>query len=204
MTTCVNAGDGGGGKKNDPVYEFINGQSLEPYNSMPYGNSTIGDAGCEAIACYNALIELGKGESFASVVAFFTENFYLFPASGWTQGGHLGASPDDIAFFLDSREVKYTRMYMLDDILMPLKLAYNESCGLAKGVYILSYWNKDYLHYGYHTIAVKCDGYKYTAYNWKTDINEAISKDSIFDYTYIDSVGYFGVLSVFYIPYAQN
>ena len=200
-TCCVMVHDGGGGNGSFP---YINGQHLEPYASIPYGYSTISDAGCEAIACYNTLVDLGMPESFSKVMVYFAECFYLFPSSGWGMGGRFGASPDDIAVFLDLKGIEYKKMSVLDNIAAPLELRDFISSGPAPGVFIVSYWNEEPLKYGYHTIAIKYNGCQFTAYNWNTNTNQAYTRGSIYDFTTINTFGYYSVLSAFYIPYAQN
>lgn len=71
---------------NDWGDPHLNGQQLAPYASIPYGNSTIGDAGCEALSCYNMLIDLGMFEPLSNVVSYFSNRFLTVPFSGFEKG----------------------------------------------------------------------------------------------------------------------
>ena len=73
---------------------FIFGQALPSYAEMPYGRSTIGKAGCEAIACYNVMVLLGRPMPFSEVKAYFEGLFKR--GMGWMAGGMLGATPIEI------------------------------------------------------------------------------------------------------------
>lgn len=133
--------------------ELINGQGLEPYKNMRYGRSTVGKAGCEAIASYNALRLLGREVLFPDVAAQYIRLFRN-PLRGWGMGGAFGAAPRDIAAFLRRNGVAFTSARRLKTLLRRLK----------PGVMIVSFWNRPFTA-GYHTVAVEYDGRVFTAYN---------------------------------------
>lgn len=178
---------------NDWGDPHLNGQQLAPYASIPYGNSTIGDAGCEALSCYNMLIDLGMFEPLSNVVSYFSNRFLTVPFSGFGKGGKWGASPTDIESFLVSRKINYQR-------LTNLQMSLFDKCGPVAGIYILSYMNEDPFHNGMHTIEVVCDGEKYTAYNWKVNRRGSTEKGSIYEFIPDIVLGCPVVVSVFYIP----
>ncbi len=160
----VNIEDGGGN------YTPINGQDREPYSSYPYGNSTLGYSGCEALACYILLVRLGIPQSLESVISFFENRFSTITFSGWGMGGYWGAMPSDIAAFLDAQNLQYIKLTNNDFIAL-------DCYGPASGYYILSYWNGWPYFSSYHTILLECDGCEYTAYNWKTKTDKPFDKD---------------------------
>ena len=180
----------GSSKKAQASQTLINGQQTEPYNSIPFGNSTIGYSGCEVIATYNALILLGCPESFEGVKSYYINRINSVTLSGWGKGGYWGCTPLDIASFLTSRQIQYCPLPVIS-------LQILDYYGPVPGTYIISYWNEDPLHYGYHTIAVQCDGYEYTAYNWKVGSNKAFNKNSIFSFI---PAREWGCFNVFYLP----
>lgn len=63
---------------------MLNGQNLEPLAELPYGAWNIGNNGCEAIAVYNALLMLGRNESFQEVAAKLEKDGLLFNGFGGT------------------------------------------------------------------------------------------------------------------------
>ncbi len=184
MVNTVNVNDGGGNQ-----YKRINSQSSYPYNNIPYGNSTIGYAGCEAIACYNTLISLGKAEPFNFVKDFFVNRFNSSPFSGWGMGGHWGAMPSDIEAFLESKEIDYIQLSRSELLAL-------DYYGPAAGNYILCYWNGMPFLSSYHTIAVECTGYNYTAYNFSGEPTNL----SIFNYIPKNTWHYINLYRAYYIP----
>ncbi len=128
---------------------FIFGQALPSYAEMPYGRSTIGKAGCEAIACYNVMVLLGRPMPFSEVKAYFEGLFKH--GLGWMAGGMLGATPIEIRMFLRKQGIRFTRIRSVR--AFNRKKAAGE---LPPGVLIVSYWNKPMLKYGFHTVAVDC------------------------------------------------
>ena len=137
---------------------FINGQGRAAYANIPYGRSTVGKAGCEAIACYNAMMLLGRPVPFEEVKAFFERLFKR--GLGWGFGGILGATPIEIHMFLKSRGVSFTRICSVR--AFKKKDAAGE---LPPGILIVSYWNKPIFKYGFHTVAIDCRGKKLLVYN---------------------------------------
>ena len=127
----------------------INGQGRLEYADIPYGRSTIGRAGCEAIACYNAMVLLGRPVPFADVKAYFEKLFRR--GLGWAAGGILGATPIEIHMFLRKQGVRFTRIRSVRSFNRK-----NAAGELPPGVLIISYWNKPIIKYGFHTVAVDC------------------------------------------------
>ena len=193
MTCCVNVVDGGGGKKKDPVYEFINGQHLPEYCDIPYGNSTLGYSGCEVIALFNMLILRSEGEALDSIISFMVDRYNKYPdlLSGWGMYGKFGAAPQDIAVFLSTRGIDYQFSYSQK------KLNKNRDAG----VYIVSFWNSSGpvlpVFSGYHTVAISYDGTNYMAYNYDCDFSDTTPSKGGIDY-YLNGKG--GYFFGFFIP----
>lgn len=62
----------------------INGQGREPIARMPYGISRVGFSGCESIAVYNLLRDMGREVTLPEVIRAADENrcFTLFGLTG--------------------------------------------------------------------------------------------------------------------------
>ena len=139
----------------DRVFRPVNGQLLAPLRDIPYGRSNLGRAGCEAIASYNLLLLIGRPEPLEDVVAFYTELFRSSALAGFGMQGLWGAATWDIRRFLASRGVPYRSA----GTLRGLEALCDAPCAV-----ILSYWNKP-ITTGYHTVAIRYDGERFTAYN---------------------------------------
>ena len=165
MVSCVDDWNGGGGSGETPSYEPINGQSYEPYGNMPYGISTIGFSGCEAIAIYNALLLSGKPRSFNEIKSFLEDRFSK--GGGYGLLGLFGADYFDICSALNY----YNSGFNL--------LKYDDLSSLEKGnVMIIGFWTKTSIMNSLqvpsiHTIAVRYDGdyYVYNMYNNIADVS---------------------------------
>lgn len=155
-----------------PRLPFINGQHLSPYAGIPYGRSTIGRSGCEAIATYNFLLLIGRPASFESVIDFYVRRFRAHPLSGWGRQGVWGAAPRDIAAFLKAAHIPYRSAGTVNRL---------SAVSDGPGAYILSYWNRP-ITSGYHTIAVSFNGSQYTAYNRDCDRSVPITGTSLSDF----------------------
>ena len=130
-------------------YSYINGQGRPEFASIPYGRSTVGRAGCEAIACYNAMLLLGRPLSFEEVRAYFEKLFRR--GLGWLAGGILGATPLEIHHFLKNQGIRFIRIRSVRGFKK------KASAGkLPPGVLIVSYWNKPIIKCGFHTVAIDC------------------------------------------------
>lgn len=85
---------------------YIENQKLYP--DMVYGKTTISYAGCEIIAAYNALRDLGGVDikEFPSIISFFEKD-------GIVLGGKFGTAPKAIRDFLEKRG--YKTSFITDD-----------------------------------------------------------------------------------------
>jgi len=66
---------------------MLNGQGRKGLAEMTFGYSNVGRAGCESIAVYNALRQLGRPRPLADVIRDMEKGGYL------RLGGHFGAVP---------------------------------------------------------------------------------------------------------------
>ena len=97
-----------------PVFEFeqeieetkpnppINGQGLEPYSSMAYGTSTIGEYGCTAIGTYNAMNLAGYSMDLNTIISYYEWRWYFL---------HHGTPTWLIGGCLSTLGAKYTHSY---------------------------------------------------------------------------------------------
>ena len=173
--------------------DFINGQRRAQFADIPYGRSTVGKAGCEAIACYNAMMLLGRPMPFGDVKAFFERLFRR--GMGWGFGGILGASPIEIRLFLKKQGIRYIRIRCVR--------SFNKKTAggqLPSGVFIVSYWNKPLLRYGFHTVAIDCSSDLMYVFNRR---NYSAETEPIGDISELME-GNWRFISGFYIPYGQG
>ena len=79
--------DGGSGKT-EPRY--ISDQDLPGIAPTPFGHSNVGNAGCGAVATYNALQTLNSGTSLNSIISYYQSNNKM------NLNGHLGLMPSSV------------------------------------------------------------------------------------------------------------
>ena len=82
----------------EKMSEIINGQGRDLFRNISFGNSTVGDSGCGAIAVHNAFLLLGKASNFLDTLAWFEEksSFRTFDVFPW-----------DIDDYLDAQGIQY-------------------------------------------------------------------------------------------------
>ncbi len=102
----------------------INGQGLDPYADIPFGLSTVGDAGCSAIACYNAMWLIGKKPTLRYVLDYFECHFN----PRW-----FGVMPTEIGGFLDDHSIAYSNLGSFAEVESALRS--------GGGVAIITFWN---------------------------------------------------------------
>lgn len=148
--TCTLVADTG-----SPI--LINGQNTIPYKNKEFGASTIGYAGCEVIATYNALRLIGIHISFDEVKSEYEQ--MLKQGAGLCLNGRWGLLPWDINKYLSRAGVEYQgcNLEQMKSITEP-------------GAMIITYWNAPFTT-GIHTIAISFDGNNYWAYNQYTQSN---------------------------------
>lgn len=162
--TTFNEAEAGG-------FVTINGQGNEPWNSIPFGLSTLEKSGCGVIAIYNAMGLYGEYKSLDSVRDYFQD---------WWRARYFGVFPSEIGGYLDANNISYTKASTTENL----------SSSMSDGsIAIITFWNETYLTYGLdaptktvltrrvnifggaHTVAVKCVGSKYTIYNLWNNVN---------------------------------
>ena len=87
--------DGGSTPQVAPQPSYINSQYNDEIENKRFGLATVGHGGCGAIATYNALIDLGAGRSFDSVLDYYNwglgTRLFLF--------GYGGTLPINVGLF---------------------------------------------------------------------------------------------------------
>ena len=122
---------------------FIYGQAVCP--QFIVGKKKMAGVGCEIAATYNALRLLGKTVSFSDILRDYEEAGYVM--RGFVQGD-MGTDPFSIGEFLDAHGVKsvsYTNYEALASVVAEYRETFQ--------VYILSFWNRDTVFGGLHTVA---------------------------------------------------
>ena len=125
----------------------INGQKRDNYADVPFGLSIVGDAGCSAIACYNAMWLIGKKPTLRYVLDYFECHFN----PRW-----FGVMPTEIGEFLDDHSIAYSKLGSFAEVESALRS--------GGGVAIITFWNKAWqnsdgetrvnVFRGAHTVAV--------------------------------------------------
>ena len=107
----------------EKMSEIINGQGRDLFRNISFGNSTVGDSGCGAIAVHNAFLLLGKASNFLNTLAWFEEksSFRTF-----------GVFPWEIDDYLDAQGIQY-------ESSCSASLMNNVEAG---GVIIVTFWNE--------------------------------------------------------------
>ena len=126
-----------------PDMGFIYGQAVCPQFTV--GKKKMAGVGCEIAATYNALRLLGKDASFAEILRDYEKAGYVM--RGFVQGD-MGTDPFSIGSFLEARGVKSVS-YTNYDALASVMAEYRNS----REVYILSFWNRNTVFGGLHTVA---------------------------------------------------
>ena len=122
---------------------FIYGQAVCPQFTL--GKKKMAGVGCEIAATYNALRLLGKDAGFSDILLGYEEAGYVM--RGFVQGD-MGTDPFSIGEFLKSRGVESVS-YTNYEALASVMAEYRDSLQ----VYILSFWNRNTVFGGLHTVA---------------------------------------------------
>ena len=126
-----------------PDMGFIYGQAVCPQFTL--GKKKMAGVGCEIAATYNALRLLGKDVSFAEILRDYEKAGYVM--RGFVQGD-MGTDPFSIGDFLRDHGVDSvccTNYDALSSVITEFRATFQ--------VYILSFWNRDTVFGGLHTVA---------------------------------------------------
>ena len=153
---------------------FIYGQAVCPQFTL--GKKKMAGVGCEIAATYNALRLLGKDASFSDILRGYEEAGYVM--RGFVQGD-MGTDPFSIGDFLKSRgveSVSYTNYEALASVVAEFRETFQ--------VYILSFWNRDTVFGGLHTVAAytTADDEWLHVFNMYNDSTEERVREDLRDY----------------------
>ena len=122
---------------------YIFGQAVCPQFTV--GKKKMAGVGCEIAATYNALRLLGWNVSFADILRDYEQDGLVM--RGFVQGD-MGTDPFSIGDFLKAHgtdTVSYTNYEALASVIAEFKSSFQ--------VYILSFWNRNTVFGGLHTVA---------------------------------------------------
>ena len=122
----------------NPNKNYIFGQGNGDVANKPYGSWIISENGCELIAVYNALVNIGAYRDFDSIIRDAEAADGLL----WL-GGKFGSHPDRLGLLFDQYGISYTST---ED-----SSKFNDMLS-AGGTYIVSFWNKGGVLKGIHTV----------------------------------------------------
>ncbi len=136
---------------------MLNGQGRDGLKGLAFGFSSVGHAGCESIAVYNALLALGRPRPLAEIIRDMEKGGYL------RMGGYFGAAP----YF----KPLLRRYGAQSRAVLPGTMARQaEQRTLTPGaVFIVTIWNRRFLpNHGLHTFTAVYDpedGADWVVYN---------------------------------------
>ena len=130
--------------------------------------SRMADVGCEVMATYNALLDLGAGNALTDRVQLMTELIRYFERHGSALRGKYGTAPQFIRKYFKQKGYRVTRTLSRD----PNKI---NCLGEAADTVIVSFFNnrKD-LMAGVHTISVTKKDEKYYLHNAYIPANKRV------------------------------
>ena len=147
--------DGGSGKT-EPRY--ISDQDLPGIAPTPFGHSNVGNAGCGAVATYNALQTLNSGTSLNSIISYYQSNNKM------NLNGHLGLMPSSVIdYFLSEGysvlSCEYTMEYSVKTAETVNSLSQSADASILWYVYVSD------SGVGAHFFEYHRDGDGYVGYN---------------------------------------
>ena len=164
--------DDRGGSGENPTYELINGQDLEPYRNIQYGISRVGFSGCEAIAVYNSLILIGNPHSFDDVKSYMLQS--IRNGGGYGLYGLGGGTRSDIEYTLQCINADY------------FSAGYTELSNIVEPtVMIVGFMATSTILHGrvtytsIHTVAIEYTGNQFVGYNMFNKYPQAYSSSTI-------------------------
>ena len=116
---------------------YITDQQTAALRAVPFGRSTVGDAGCELIACYNALAAAGRGTPFDRLLDEAAAGKLLWRRGRW------GMRPGQMK--------KLLRAHGLRPRFLFGRLTSAESRFAPGDMVILTAWNRRWWKYGLHS-----------------------------------------------------
>ena len=147
--------DGGSGKT-EPRY--ISDQDLPGIAPTPFCHSNVGNAGCGAVATYNALQTLNSGTSLNSIISYYQSNNKM------NLNGHLGLMPSSVIdYFLSEGysvlSCEYTMEYSVKTAETVNSLSQSADASILWYVYVSD------SGVGAHFFEYHRDGDGYVGYN---------------------------------------
>ena len=148
--------------KFDPGDGYINGQGKGEVSKMKYGFFNMSWNGCEMIAIYNAMHEIGRHNSLARISA------EMYPKSS-VLCGFFGSNPLVLDKYFKFHEVPYRKTYDYNGFFNALP---EYRCG------IVSFWNHRVLFGSLHTVMVKSVDGQIVVYNKTNSKTEPVPTDT--------------------------
>ena len=167
---------GGGGRPTAGCgerWDYIIDQDAPGVGDLTLGLASVSHGGCGVVAAYNALITLGAGESFESVLGYFNRYPGMYVAYGF-----LGTLPDHVARFFESKGYRVIMTHDRGKID-----AYSQTADACIMWYV---WPKSYgpFHaFGAHFVHYRKTANDYIAYNTGSGIRHFVYP-SVFGYEY--------------------
>lgn len=141
--------------------DYINGQGKGQISKMKYGLYSMGWNGCEMIAIYNAMRDLGLGRSIQDIC------LEMYPKSS-VAVGFFGSNPLLLDKYFKIHNVPYTETRQFNRFFNELP---NNQCGIA------SFFNHRPIFSSLHTVMVKNVNGQIVVYNKSNGKTEPVPLD---------------------------
>ena len=142
--------------------DYINGQAKGPVSKMKYGFYNMGWNGCEMIAIYNAMRDVGKFNSLQNIC------LEMYPKSS-VMCGFFGSNPYLLDRYFKNHNVAYEKTYDYNKFFNELS---SYKCGVC------SFWNHRLIFSSLHTVMVKVVDGKLTVFNKSNGRTEPVPLDN--------------------------
>lgn len=141
-----------------PGESYINGQGKGEVSKMKYGFFNMSWNGCEMIAIYNAMLDIGKPDSLARISA------EMYPQSS-VLCGFFGSNVYVLDRYFKAHGIPYEKTFDYNAFFNELP---HHTCG------ILSFWNHRVLFSSLHTVMVKYVDGKIVVFNKTNSTTEPV------------------------------
>ncbi|MCM1363967.1 MAG: hypothetical protein NC122_02500 [Faecalibacterium sp.] len=142
--------------------DYINGQGKGEVSKMKYGFFDMSWNGCEMIAIYNAMRDIGRPNSLQQI------SLEMYPKSS-VLCGFFGSNPYVLDKYFKMHDIPYTRTYDYNRFFNEI---YSHQCGIC------SFWNHRLLFSSLHTVMVKYIDGKITVFNKSNGRTEPVPLDN--------------------------
>ncbi len=140
---------------------YINGQGKGEVSKMKYGFFNMGWNGCEMIAIYNAMLDIGQPNELCNI------NLEMYPKSS-VLFGFFGSNPYVLDRYFKSHDIPFEKTFEYNKFFNELPTS---KCGIC------SFWNHRLIFSSLHTVMVKYIDGKFVVFNKSNGKTEPVPLD---------------------------